>query len=754
AALHNHLFRLRRVLPDGAVESNGDGYRLDPARVRVDADRLVALVAGVEAGRDPSALAELDAVLARWHGPAYPELADVDDGRAESARLDELRVRAREARAERRLADGATPPDDLVAELTTLVDAEPLRERPRALLMAALDAAGRRVEALRVYDDFRRLLADELGIEPSPLLAARHAALLDGSVAPGGGIAPGPSPAAASTTAAGAGRWVPPGRLPRPPASLVGRDALVDELLATVAEHRVVTLVGPGGVGKTRLLVELGHRLRAPAGDRPVVLCELAPASEGSALDAVAAALGIDGRPGVGPIERLTAVVGDGEAVVLLDNCEHVLEPIAALVEQLTARCPGVAVVATSRERLRVPGEQVRAVPPLDAAGPDSTAARLFVERARAVTTDFAPGPGDRAVIAEVVGRLDGLPLAIELAAARLHTHDVAEVAAGLDHGFTLLSSGSRTSTRHGSLGAAISWSFELLGPGLQRAFADLSVFAGSFTVDDAAAVAGVDRAVASELLGQLCERSLVMRAPERRYVLLETLRAFGSEQLAAGGRVDEVRARHAHHQVAWVLDADRRLLIPGSRALAEIDAAVPELRAALGWLLEHGEVEQAGRMVVALFSYGFLRLRPDVLAWAEPVTRADPDDRSPEAAEVWVGAAYAAWMAGDMAATRSRRARALRVAGGDVADPLSVDLPAGVAGVSGACAMFDGDVDVAARWYGRAATLAAAHGDRAYSYFAGASELLALGYGGDPAAADRSEALLARTGDDDTAHA
>jgi len=752
AALQNHVSRLRRSLPAGVIGSAGDGYRLDPAGVAVDADRLTSLMA--DDGADDSAGhadGELDAVLARWHGPAYPELADLDDGRAEAVRLEELRVRAREVRAERRLAAGATN-GELVAELLALVDTEPLRERPVALLMTALLATGRRVDALRVYDDFRRRVGDELGVEPSPVLADQHAALLEGRdrepAAPAGGS------------------------VPVAVASLVGRDELVEALVAAVQEHRVVTLVGPGGVGKTRVLVELGRRLRAASaasdasddgddGDdddgvaaRPVALCELAPADDASAIDAVAAALGVDARPGVGPVDRVAAVLGDGPAVLLVDNCEHVLGPVAALVEQLTARCPGVVVVATSRERLRVPGEQVWPVPPLDAEGADSTAARLFVERARAVAADFDPGPDDRAVVAEVVRRLDGLPLAIELAAARLLTHDIAEVAEGLDHRFALLRSGARTSTRHGSLGAAVSWSFDLLDPDLQRAFADLSVFVGSFTAADTAAVVGVDRVTASALLAELGERSLVGRAPGRRWVLLETLRAFGAEQLRETGRHDEVARRHAHHQVAWVGDADRRLEVSGGTAVAEIDAAVPELRAALDWLLDHGEVEPAGRMVVTLFSYGFLRLRPDVLAWAEAVTRADPHDRSAEAAEVWVSAAYAAWMVGDMAGTRARRDRAQRVAGCDGDSGGDADMPAGVAGISGACAMFDGDVDDAARWYGRAAALAAAHGDRAYTRFAGASELLALGYGGDPAAADRATDLLARTGDDDTAHA
>ena len=178
AALHNHLFRLRRGLPDGVIESTGNGYRLSPSTIDLDADRLAAALSARDAA-DPAAQATIDEVLARWHGPAYPELDDVDDGRGESTRLDELRIRAVEMRAEARLAAGVT--DGLIVELATLADEEPLRERPRALLMTALATAGRHAEALRVYDDFRRLLGHELGIEPSAALAAQHAGLLAGT---------------------------------------------------------------------------------------------------------------------------------------------------------------------------------------------------------------------------------------------------------------------------------------------------------------------------------------------------------------------------------------------------------------------------------------------------------------------------------------------------------------------------------------------------------------------------------------------
>ena len=737
AALHNHVFRLRRGLPVDVIDSAGSGYRLDATLVDLDADRLTVSLDLAERC-DAGAVAVIDELLERWHGPAYAELDDVDDGRSESVRLDDLRVRAREARAGCRLAIGDM--DGLVGELVALADAEPLRERPRSLLMAALAGTGRAVEALRVYDDFRRLLADEIGIEPSPALRAQHAELL---AAPNETATTAASNSA--TTAASTLAWTPATRLAVPTTSLIGRHALVEDLTAIVEHHRLVTLVGPGGVGKTRLAVEVGHRLRAARPDRPVALCELAVAKADAPVDIVAAVLAIDARPGVALADRLASMLGASEIVLVLDNCEHVLDEVAELVGRLLSSCPNVSVLATSRERLRVPGEQVRPVPTLRAGTDDAAAIQLFVERARAVAPDFEPDRGELEVIGEVVGRLDGLPLAIELAAARLHTHDVAEVAAGLDDRFALLGSGYRTSARHGSLSAAVSWSTGLLDERLRQTFTDLSVFAGSFTAADAAAVSDVEVSVATQALAQLAERSLVMRAPQRRYVLLETLRAFGAEQLVADGRDRRVRDRHARHQVDWVEQANERLGEPGRAVLAEIDDRLPELRTALDWLLDHDEIELAGRLVTALAYYGFFRLRPDVLAWSERVTAAAPDNRGPSAAGVWVAAAYAAWMAGDAAESAARSARALRAAeeGGGGVSPK-------VATVRGNVELFEGRLDAAARWYRRG--VEAAGDDRVQRLFVAATELLALAYAGEPTAGERAAELLAEVGREPTA--
>lgn len=711
AALQNHVSRIRSILPVPLIESVGDGYRLDRAAVEVDADRLAAAIAS-------SSTTAIEAFLAGWSGPAYPDLDDVDEARIEAQHIEELRVRAREIRARDRIAAGKT--DGLAAELQMLVDDYPLREQPRALLMDVLATTGRLADALSVYDAFRRLLADDLGLEPSPALSAKHEELL---------------------THAGIADWAPENRLPVATTSLIGRDELLADLSASSA--RLLNLVGPGGVGKTRLLLELGRRFGAARDDVPIVLCELSRADANSAVEFVSAALGIDVRLGTPIAERVAGVVADAELVLLLDNCEHVLAPIAEFVDHLLTHCPRVRAVATSRERLRVPGEQVRVVPPLAA----EDAVELFLARARDVSGDSSLRPDvDR--IGWIVGELDRLPLAIELAAARTLSHDIDEIAAGLDRRFEFLSTGYRTSARHGSLAAAVSWSFQLLDDQLKRTFTDLSVFAGAFDAAGAAAVCEIHRTAASDQLAQLVERSLVMRVPQRRYVLLETLRTYGADQLAEAGRADPVGERHAHYLIDWAEDANKRLSEPGSVVIDQIDASVPELLRALNWLLDHQQIELAGRLVVALIDYGFLRLRPDVLVWAERVANADTGDDSPFAADVWAACAYAAWMAGSVSecATRATRAFELARRGGS-------HVPPHVSAANGAVDLFEGRLGEAAAWYLQAAETAAESSPE-YRPFAVASAVLALGYAQDPAASALVDDLIREVGDVVSPHA
>jgi predicted ATPase len=555
-------------------------------------------------------------------------------------------------------------------------------------------------------------------------LTAQHLDLLAGAPGPG---------------------WRATTALPVPATSLVGRDESAADIAALAESARLVSLVGPGGVGKTRLLLEVARHLDAAHLDRPVVLCELATADNDSAADVVANALGIDARPGTQVTEHVARMVAAAELVLLLDNCEHVLDAAADLVERLLAHCPGVRLVVSSRERLRVGGEQVWMVRTLPAEGDASPAVELFLDRARAVAPGLRDDAGQREKIAEIVRRLDGLPLAIELAAARLLTHDLDEILAGLDRRFALLSTGYRTSSRHGSLRAAVSWSFSLLDEALQEVFVNVSVFAASFDAEDAAAVCDLDRDEVTIALSHLVERSLVMRTG-RRYVLLETLRAFGRDQLSRGERLDETAGRHADHYLQWVRTADTRLLDP-DRSILEIDTAVPELRSALGWFLGNGAVEHAGELVANLLDYGIIRLRPDVLAWSERVIRADPENRSRFASRVRVNASYAAWTRGDIDLMRSQSREALEIC------RHTDEPPAEALTVMGTSALIDGHLDEATDWYQQAID-AAAGSDHAQWLMASATQLLPLGYSQDPRALERTECLLAEIGDAETAYA
>jgi predicted ATPase len=650
--------------------------------------------------------------LERWTGPAFPELADNEIAWDEVARLAELRVQATESLAAARLRDG--PRTGLVTDLTAAVDQDPLRERPRSLLMSALVAEGRTADALRVYDDFRRRLGDELGIEPSPALTAQHAQLLGGDVT--------------ATIVA---------HVPTPMTSLVGRDALVDAVLTDLASSRIVTLLGPGGVGKTRLLIETGQRLDAHG--TAVAFCELAHADEASVADAVAATLRIDARIGTTSEQRLVEVIGDSELVVLLDNCEHVVDAAARLAAHLVGSCPGVTVIATSRERLRVPGERLHVVPTLLADG-SSDATRLFIERARDARPGFEPTADQAQTITEIVERLDGLPLAIELAAARLHTHELDEVAGGLADPLGLLSSGHRTSDRHSSLRAVVEWSYAALAADLQNLFDAVAVFARPFTVRDAVAVIGLDPcaperiASVDAMLTELVERSLVTRAPGQRYRMLDTLRAFGTNRLRERDAFDEMVDRHHRWLVSWVGEVEVRLHEPGSRSIDDVDDAIPDLRAAVDRFIRAGDTAAAEQIVSGLLNFALLRLRVDVLAWADSVTPTSEEPR------VWAASAYAAWLDGDLEGAVVRAETAVALA--------NERPPQAAAAMRGNVDLFRGRLAEAEAWYRQA--VESAENDTQRLVALGA-ELLALGYANDTRAVELADSLLTEIGDSET---
>jgi predicted ATPase/DNA-binding SARP family transcriptional activator len=620
-ALQGRVSALRRALGTagaGLVVTRPPGYVLEADPGQVDAARFERLVA--EAGRaaGDAAAGPLAEALGLWRGPALAEFADQPWAQAEAARLEELRLGAVEALVELRLAAGDHT--GLVGELEGLVAEHPTRERLRGQLMVALYRSGRQADALEVYQATRAVLAEELGIDPSPGLQRLQQAILV------------QDPALEAATP----RRQPRHNLPERLTSLVGRSEELREAAKLVEQHRLVTVTGPGGAGKTSLAVELARRLAAGYPDG-AWLAELAALRDPALLgEVVAVTLGLGEEPagpGVAPpavTERLASFVADKGLLLVLDNCEHLVEACAGLARRLLQAGPAVRVLATSREVLGVPGEVVWPVPPLAVPGvadPDvarprlSTAdglapemlagydaVRLFVERATAADPGFVLDSTSAPVVAELCRRLDGLPLAIELAAARVRALPPAELAARLGDRFRLLAGGGRAADpRQQTLRATIDWSWELLDDADRRLLRRLSVFSGGWTVAAAEAVCGGDGLEPGEVLDglfRLVDRSLVVAAggDPARFRLLETLRAYGAERLAEAGETQAVAARHT----AWYLElaeeaAGHRTARPWLRRVA---ADYDNLRAALDRAVAAPDPDTALRLAGALGWY------------------------------------------------------------------------------------------------------------------------------------------------------
>jgi predicted ATPase/DNA-binding SARP family transcriptional activator len=609
-AVQSLVARLRRVLPEKtAVRSASGGYALDLPPEAVDALRFELLARegrrALTGGDAPAAAQRLRAALALWRGDSLTDVADAPFARAARVRLQELRLSATEDCLEAELEVGADT-SRLVVELEALTAEHPLRERLRGLLLRALLADGRRTEALAAYEAFRRLAAEELGADPGPDLQALHLAALRGE-----GLG--------ERRREAAGR----GNLPVPLTSFVGRGEELRLVRAQLEQGRLVTLVGPGGSGKTRLAITLAAELRGQVRGG-VWLVELAPASGPD--DVTRALIGVLGLRETGPldasagsreaIDRLAEALSATDSLILLDNCEHVVEAAARLAEVLLGRCPRLRVLATSREPLGVVGEALCRVQPLPlprpGAGPGealrSPAVRLFAERVAAVRPGFAVTDRNLAAVVSACRRLDGLPLAIELAAARLRTLSLEQLEARLDDRFRLLARGSRTAVpRHQTLRAVVGWSWDLLDDEERRFAERLSVFPGTITPEAAArvcAAASPDSAAVLDALSALVDRSLLQAidAPGPRYRMLETIREYGLEQLARSGEIASVRATHAAHFLDLAERAEPRLREAGQVAWIRLLVAERDnLLAALRFAVATGDAGVAVRLAAAL---------------------------------------------------------------------------------------------------------------------------------------------------------
>ncbi|MFI6319480.1 BTAD domain-containing putative transcriptional regulator [Nonomuraea sp. NPDC050556] len=565
-ALQTLVKRLRAAIGSGAVTSAQGGYAL---QADVDAAEFARRVAEHD----------YDEALALWRGPALTGLTGFGQLANIATRLEDDRLSAIEAQATVRLAGGVAP--DQVATLLAEVKEHPMREKLAALAMRALAATGRQAEALTLFERTRHTLAEELGVDPGPDLRAAHLAVLSGVQA----AQPQKS------------------QLRAPLTSFIGREDELDQLTTLLRTARMVTIVGPGGAGKTRLATEAA--LRADTAAWMVELASVADPSDvpGALVDT----LGLRDE-----VQDPAEWLGGRQALLVLDNCEHVIGAAAVLAERLLTSCLGLRILATSREPLGVPGERLAPIPPLEpppvGVGPERVAAspavQLLVDRASAVRPGFVLDEGNAGQVGELTRSLDGMPLAIELAAARLRSMTPEQLVQRLGDRFRLLTGGSRTALpRQQTLRAVVEWSWDLLTEEELTLARRLAVFAGGAALESVEAVCG---AAALDALGALVDKSLVQA--DGRYSMLETIRAYAMERLLAADEVEAYRRRHAVH----FLDLAERA-VPALRTGEQvkwIERFVAErgnFAAAMRWAVDVSDVEIALRLCGALNWYWWM---------------------------------------------------------------------------------------------------------------------------------------------------
>ncbi len=599
-ALQAHVVQLRRTLGASSIVTSESGYALDVSASDLDAARFEDLVAEGRRlsaeGELASASAVLGDALRLRRGEPLSEFAYAGFADAERAHLNELALVATEYRVEADLGLGHH--NELVGELEALCREHSLRERLWELLMVALYRAGRQAEALRAFSEIRDRLVDELGIDPGSSLRDLEARILDHDPSL---AAEQPAPARAPSMPS------LPGNLPEPLSSFRGRHTELEQMDQAIDSSRLVTLIGPGGVGKTRLAVAAAaHRRDQHSGGAWLV--ELAGVTDPAAVAPVAAAaLGASGpalgddQPSGSTAELIARHLTGRSLVVVLDNCEHVIDEAAALAQALVGALPGLRLVATSREPLGVPGEFLIPVVGLV----PSDAVELFGDRARAVQPGFDPGGPAEAVIDSICRRLDGLPLAIELAAARLRALPLTTLAERLDDRFALLSRGARTALpRQRTLRAVVDWSYDLLFDDERRLFARLSVFVGGCELDAIESVCADEKVPKDDVLdvlSRLVDKSLVMApiAGETRFSQLQTLWQYGADRLDDSDEADIVRARHAAYYRQFAENANGRLRGTGASVWqARLTPELANLKVALDWHLDTSDIDAALSMV------------------------------------------------------------------------------------------------------------------------------------------------------------
>jgi predicted ATPase/DNA-binding SARP family transcriptional activator len=693
-----------------ALATTPDGYRLAVPPGAVDAVLFERGYRRARAVRDEdprAAAAVLDEALALWRGPAYGEHAE-GFARAPAVRLEELRTAALEDRAELHLRLGGTT--EAVAAARDLVMAHPLRDRPVELLMRALHAAGRTPEALDAFRDHRERLAEELGLDPPAALRDLEASILRDDLP----TAEPPPPVTPSA------RMSSP--LPWKRGRVFGRDQDLELLIDCLARERVLTLVGPGGVGKTRLAVEAVHQL-AESGRR-VWWADLSAVTPDRLVGALAEATGVDMPGAAEPTQMLAASMRHLDGVLCLDNAETVLADVAVAVESLVATAPRLAILATSRERLAVAEEHVHLVAPLGlpSESEQGPAVELFLNRASALESGIA-SETELADVVELCRRLDGMPLALELAAARAPAFGIREFTHQVGAEIDLLAGGRRTVARHQTMRAVVDASYRLLTAAESLLFERLAVFPDHFRLADVRAVCPDDRLAATSvggLLARLVEQSMV-QADDGRFRLLDTLRTYAAERLGEEDRL-ALRARHARHvadrvsELGW---ADRPESEP--ECVAELATMTADLHQAWDHAVHEDRqlaVELAGR----IYDYAYPRQRADLLSWGRQAARWDLDHPLMPLARAT--AVAGAWIAGDFE-------EAERIAGSAADAEDGSPVWARLVGQWGNLAMFAGRTDLAIERFRRSAELNRVGGHRVPEVMTEICLCQAMAYGG-----------------------